>query len=460
MEQKVKLKRNMKQSSIALAKTLATVLLLQVLSCPLSSAAPGDLKSDAYKVSLRERTVVLSGADGQVARFQIPDCPTENIEQSLLTSESSSALKQWLQSCFRGACLSNPNLFQGALLVPHSCQLSQVKGGPTGYPKEDKSLTDAFIMPDETAMGLQDLAFYRLLAPQFDPLKETVNNTFSFRARTRRLDRIVQDSSGSLRLVLGKPKVFAPEPTSCPNSKVIVSILAPSENKALSSEDVIPAMQLSGSAQVNPSAGLLPATLTKLNSGKGLKISFWGDSVTAGGFASDAQHEFACLVLSKLRTAFPNNQISFINCGVPGSTTSMRIDSLQAEILAQKPDLVIVEFVNDYKLSKKQAEENYGRIIRESKAAGVELLICVPHPPLPSTLGLSTWHEVCASQFPSVLRHLCSENKVAMADVAGRWDRLSEEGLRPDLLLADYLLHPNDYGHRTYAEEIVGCFAK
>jgi lysophospholipase L1-like esterase len=144
--------------------------------------------------------------------------------------------------------------------------------------------------------------------------------------------------------------------------------------------------------------------------------------------------------------------------GIGGSNSSQRMDDFDKAI-AQKPDLVIVEFVNDFKLPPATVESNYSAMVAKAKAAGVRLLVCTPHLPLPSYLNMKSWTEVSNSAFPRYLRNLAKQEDIGLADVSMRWENLKAEGLPPEVLLTDGVLHPNEYGHEIYAQELYACLS-
>ena len=202
----------------------------------------------------------------------------------------------------------------------------------------------------------------------------------------------------------------------------------------------------------------LHTTLEKLKKGLGLKIVFWGDSITAGGFATNSRYFFVNQFLDGLYRLFPGNNIAYVNMGASGTNTAWRLPSFAGDVLSKHPDLVVVEFVNDFTLPPDTLEANYNAIIAQARAAGVELILCTPHLPTPRYLHLPTWHAVAESPYPTLIRKLCHSQGIALADVARRWDQLEQEGLRPEMLLSDRLLHPNNYGHKIYAQELLSCF--
>jgi hypothetical protein len=132
---------------------------------------------------------------------------------------------------------------------------------------------------------------------------------------------------------------------------------------------------------------------------------------------------------------------------------------MDTEVFGLKPDLIVVEFVNDFALPAHVLQHDYEVILDKAKEKNVRVILCAPHLPSPRVSRSATWESVAERPYVSILRELCKKNDfVALADVARRFQHLEKEGLRPELLYINGLNHPNDTGHAIYAEELVRCF--
>jgi hypothetical protein len=56
------------------------------------------------------------------------------------------------------------------------------------------------------------------------------------------------------------------------------------------------------------------------------------------------------------------------------------------------------------------------------------------------------------------LREFASKHNIALADASARWEHLSKEGILYLTLLNNTINHPDDRGHRLFAEELWACF--
>ena len=56
------------------------------------------------------------------------------------------------------------------------------------------------------------------------------------------------------------------------------------------------------------------------------------------------------------------------------------------------------------------------------------------------------------------LRDFAEKHQLALADASARWEHLAKEGLPYLTLLDNTINHPDDRGHRLFAEELWKCF--
>jgi lysophospholipase L1-like esterase len=467
--------------------SICTALLLSVLTaqagCLAAWATNGDWGIlpvvDNYRVLLSDRKLILAPLDqaagtkrqksGTFPTIEIQECPLVEINEPLDTSQIRNSLSAWQQSVRRSTFVTQRHHFLADILIGGSVQTSsqplEASGGTqeNTCEKENKdTLADIQIAGPEQLKAL-DKTFLSLLGLSYENLQKEHITSVRYRVRTRRIDTLVKDRDGNLAVATGEPDYLCPcPPVLVPGCRVLANIYAPVAGSILSPSDIMPVVKAKQfeKHEIHSDEHPLANSLLKLKTNEGLKIIFWGDSVTAGGFATSPQHFFTTRFLRLLQGAFPDNRISYLNMGVSGATSSRLLPSFASDVLAKMPDLIIVEFVNDYTQPVCVLNQVYESIIRQARTAGSDLLICVPHLVVPDFLAMHNWHDVANSPFPSLVRRICTQHNIACADVAHKWDCLQEEGLRPELLLTDKLLHPNDLGHKIYAEEIFACFQK
>jgi lysophospholipase L1-like esterase len=202
----------------------------------------------------------------------------------------------------------------------------------------------------------------------------------------------------------------------------------------------------------------LPRTTQRLQQHKPLTICLAGDSISEGYDASGFhalppfQPPFAAQIASALQQHTGSN-IQLHNFGTAGWTTA---DALwdTARLTAVNPDLVVVAFgMND--ASYAEADEyaaNISRIVAAVRAdvAHVEFILVSPMLPTPECdwLGHARF-----AQYRNVLAQMTG-NGVALADVTRLWtDLLARKD--PHDLSGNGWNHPNDFGHRIYAQTIL-----
>ena len=207
----------------------------------------------------------------------------------------------------------------------------------------------------------------------------------------------------------------------------------------------------------------LPRTLALLRAGQPLVIGCSGDSIAAGGDASQLagaepmQPPFPTLVAQQLREVYPGS-IELKNRAVGGWSIQNGLDDLDA-MLAEKPDLIIVAYgMNDVGRRDPQwfADRNRDFVQRVRAAdANIELLF------VSSMLGNKVWIHTPREMFSLYRDQLAQLTGpgIALADVSAVWQQqLQNKG---DLdLTGNGLNHPNDYGHRLYAQTILGLLVE
>ena len=218
---------------------------------------------------------------------------------------------------------------------------------------------------------------------------------------------------------------------------------------------------------VPASAGTeLPRTTRRLQQREPLTICVTGDSISEGYDASGFhalppfQPPFAALVASALQqSSGPDVQLH--NFGTAGWTTTDALWDTE-RITAVNPDLVVVAFgMND--ASYAEADEYAGNVARlvaavRADVAHAEFILVAPMLPTPEC----DWvvHARFA-QYRDVLAQMTGDG-VALADVTTLWtDLLARKD--PHDLSGNGWNHPNDFGHRIYAQTILavmGCASR
>ncbi|MEZ6091498.1 MAG: SGNH/GDSL hydrolase family protein [Pirellulaceae bacterium] len=203
---------------------------------------------------------------------------------------------------------------------------------------------------------------------------------------------------------------------------------------------------------------LLPVTIAKLRQGEPVSIVLLGDSISTGcnasGWAKGPPHQPAYpeLVRLHLQNQY-NSDVELTNLSVGGTSTPWGISMID-EVVRNKPDLVMLAFgMND---SAGRSAEEYGKntaiMIEKTREALPEAEFIL----IASMLGNRNWTRLNHDAFASYRDQLklLSQPKIAIADLTSVWDGFLERKQDWDLT-GNGVNHPNDFGHRVYAQVIL-----
>ncbi|MEZ6109200.1 MAG: SGNH/GDSL hydrolase family protein [Pirellulaceae bacterium] len=206
----------------------------------------------------------------------------------------------------------------------------------------------------------------------------------------------------------------------------------------------------------------LSRTLAKLRAGEPLTIGVSGDSISTGLDASgktDAQPQqpgYAQLIVAQL-AALSGSDIDLVNRSVAGWSVANGVQDL-AELLKSQPDLIIVAYgMNDVgRRDPRWYRERTEEILRGVREANDETEVIL----VSTMLGNDQWIHTPREMFPEYrdqLRELQGPT-TAFADATEVWTELLEHKHFHDLT-GNGLNHPNDCGHRLYAQAILRLLA-
>lgn len=286
----------------------------------------------------------------------------------------------------------------------------------------------------------------------------------------QRIDSIVLTREGKPALRSGTPHNATPLPPETGVGEIrLANLHLSGKVDQLTADHLFPIRETAElGAAVSPVADqLLPKTMAKLRSGKPLRILAWGDSVTDGAYVKpDARWQ--ARFTSRLKERFPKADIRLLTNGWAGMTTRNFFDeppgsphNYQETVLDTRPDLIVLEFVNDAMcMNRQQWEAAYARILKDSRAIGAEWIILTPHYVYPGWMGLTRQKEVDNDPRPYVafLREFAAKNGVALADAAARYGRLWRQGLPYNTLMTNGVNHPDERGMEIFADSLMALF--
>ena len=296
----------------------------------------------------------------------------------------------------------------------------------------------------------------------------------SYRYSQLRMDTIQVAADGTASLKQGQPRLTAPVPAD-PDAghEPLAHVWINYRDQEVKADQIYLVEETPRQAITASTPGRIPKTLAKLQAGQPVKIVCWGDSVTAGGNASKPETRYVDVFAAGLRSRFPNAKIDVENISAGGSNSRQWLSPEQhpyrglkgkdnparfEHVIEAKPDLVTLEFVNDAGLSPAQVESQYSEILQRLEPTGAELILITPHFTMLKMMGFQTMRETEKRPYVAGLHEFAEKHHLALADASARWQHLAKEGIPYLTLLDNTINHPDDRGHRLFAEELWKCF--
>jgi acyl-CoA thioesterase-1 len=199
----------------------------------------------------------------------------------------------------------------------------------------------------------------------------------------------------------------------------------------------------------------LPHTVETLRSARPLHIVLLGDSISTGcnasGWADGAPQQPAYPELLKLHLeAHYKAEVELTNLSVSGMSTPWGV-TMMPKVIEHRPDLVIIAFgMND---SASRSAMDYRTQTETMIATARKALPNVEFILVASMLGNRDWTVLKHDVFPQYrdeLANLCQPG-IALADMTSVWAELLKRKQDHDLT-GNGVNHPNDFGHRVYAQ--------
>lgn len=204
--------------------------------------------------------------------------------------------------------------------------------------------------------------------------------------------------------------------------------------------------------------------IRKLKAGERCKFLFYGDSISTGCNASGTEQggnippympPFPDLICEYLRRKY-HAEIELVNTSVGGMATKWGLENVDERVIAYAPDIVFIAFgMNDpatpRSVYKNMLKEMIEKIRKSLPSAEIMLVSSI----LPNNEADEYW---CANQrfFHNDMAELEKEYSfVGSADVTVIQEYVLKAGKRYRDMTANNINHPNDFGHRLYAQVIL-----
>ena len=283
-----------------------------------------------------------------------------------------------------------------------------------------------------------------------------------------RLDAIVVDGSGNVRVIPGNAGVGALLPPEVPaDTAVIARVWVRGDVTRLSDDALFPILPVDAPGEDAPAAErLLPHTLAKLRAGDTVTIVAFGDSVTNGGGVTRPDDWYQQQFARRLAARFPQATIDMRTAAWGGASSRAYLDApaggdhdFVRDVLEPKPDLVVMEFVNDAGLDEAGVRQQYGGILESIRGVGGELAVITPHFVRPDWMKVpSEKVENDPRPYVKALHTFAEEHAVALADASALWCTLARQGIPYTTLLANSINHPDVRGHALFADALMALF--
>ena len=198
----------------------------------------------------------------------------------------------------------------------------------------------------------------------------------------------------------------------------------------------------------------LDAVAHRIVSGAPLKIVAFGSSSTQGIGASSPEHSYPAQLQADLGRMLPGQKIEVLNRGVGGEDADDMMKRIDADAIAPKPDLVILQTGSNDPIRGVPLDrfmENTRKALLEIRARGIDTMLLEPQwcPTLERTPGAGAYRDAVRAigaelgvpviKRSSLMQSWLREQRVTMSEL------LSEDGLHMRdagyALLADAVAH-------------------
>lgn len=185
--------------------------------------------------------------------------------------------------------------------------------------------------------------------------------------------------------------------------------------------------------------------LGKLQRGGPVTVAYLGGAATLGNGASNTSYR--ALVTNWLRQRFPKAEISEINAGLAATGSLYGAMRVRRDVLAQKADLVFVEFAasegNDEEQPVKKAIEG---LLRQFLIVPSPPEVVMIYAPNAKKTSRAEWHDQIAAHYQVPAINLLETIQPLVE--AGKFN-FAKDGV-----------NPNDAGHKLYADAITAFLAE
>lgn len=204
--------------------------------------------------------------------------------------------------------------------------------------------------------------------------------------------------------------------------------------------------------------------LQKLVSGEKCKILFYGDSITTGCNASGTAQggmtppympPFPNMICEYLREKY-SSEIELINTAVGGMGTLWGLENLDERVISYAPDLVLIGFgMNDPRTPREEYAAMIRSMIEKIHAALPNTEVLLYSSILPNTDSDENWYANQTVFHKDLTEIEKLYGYVGTANITEMQEYIVSTGKHYRDMTANNINHPNDFGHRLYAQVIL-----
>ena len=291
------------------------------------------------------------------------------------------------------------------------------------------------------------------------------NVLVSYRYYERRVDGVFRKPGGEVVLRPGQPRKGAPLPPEVEkDERRLANICVPEHLAKLGPDNLFSVLEEAypepPRTAPSPAERFFPLALRRLTEGGPIKILVWGDSVTGGYLGRDQWHQ---QLVRRLAERFPKAKVDLVVRSGPNSRvflTAPAGDNVNyaEKVLAEKPDLVISEFLNDCPLDVNETAARYRKVLDDLRAIGTEWIIITPNYSGHTGIRIERECDEDPRAYVQMVRRFAAENNVALADASLRYGRLWRQGLPWTTLMVNSVNHPDARGMAIFVDSIFALF--
>ena len=205
-------------------------------------------------------------------------------------------------------------------------------------------------------------------------------------------------------------------------------------------------------AEAQPASRLARVTALLESGETPVRVVCFGDSITGVYYHTGGRRAWCDMLGIALAKVYPKARVEMINAGISGHTTTQGLARMEKDVIAEKPQLVVVMFgMNDVVRTEPEAfRANLRTIVDRCRASGAAVVLCTPNSVYPNP----TRPTERLAQFAQIVRDVAGDMSVRLADCYAAYEAIRRKDVTEWRLLMSETIHPSMNGHKQFAEVI------